>query len=172
MRRGFTGTTQKPSSSRLKGNAHHLHFQKRQDKFAQMWVTRLSFSTFTELCNMNLLYKDRLWSVFTALTYYGVCRKMCREKDMNIGIRGIGLFAIVVAHSSMCVNYWVKTKCHSTLSLLTRFSAAWHKNSRWRYSEGHIMVSVWLKQTRRTHWTSVIQWIAGSAYNGGVPDRD
>lgn len=43
MRRGFTGTTQKPSSSRLKGRAHNLHVQKRQDEFAQMWVARSSF---------------------------------------------------------------------------------------------------------------------------------
>jgi hypothetical protein len=43
MRRGFTGTTQKPSSSRLKRRAHNLHAQKRQDEFTQMWVARSSF---------------------------------------------------------------------------------------------------------------------------------
>lgn len=47
---------------------------------------------------------------------------------MKFEIKEIGFSAVTVylcATFCLCVNFWPKTKCHSTLSVLTRFSTVW-----------------------------------------------
>ena len=126
MTRGFTGTTQKPSSSRLKGRAHHLHIQKRQDKFAQMWIARSLFffrrsrNCAIWICSTRTNCKPPLlrWHL---TAFAGKC---ATKRTWKVEF-GFVHHDSAPARCAVCVNYWVKTKCHSTHTLLARFSTAW-----------------------------------------------
>ena len=127
MRRGFTGTTQKLSSSRLKRRAHHLHVQKRQDKFAQMW-TALSLFFFRRSRNCAIWISSTRTHYKPPLLRWHLTAsaRKCAVKTtwkVEFGVMVCSPWQCTCSLFSVCeILGKDKLSCHT---VLTRFSAAW-----------------------------------------------
>jgi hypothetical protein len=112
LQRGFTGTTQKQSRSRLGGKVRRFHAPK--DKTSSLKCEQHAhyfLSTSTALCITKLFNRDKLQTSITALTPYGVYGKMRGENDL-------------ITLLCLCVPFWQKQNYSlSTPSLLTRLKA-------------------------------------------------
>ena len=127
MRHGFTGTTQKPSKKSER--AHYLHIQKNiRHVCSNERGESLLLQTHTHTHKKNS--HSHALCIFTQVQsinqyhYTNILKNMLHMWNSGSSIVQFSTMKMhLLIQLCLCRNFWPKTKCHSTPSLLIRFFA-------------------------------------------------